>query len=258
MEDFSGKVVVITGAGSGIGRATAQLFARANALVIVADLNITAADETVRLITQEKAEAKASTIECDISKESSVRNLISTAVEKFGRIDVLVNNAARFLYKGGFDASDEDWNAILTTNVAGTAMCSRFAAEEMKKNGGGAIVIISSTNGLEAAADYATYCTSKAALLMLSRCLALDFGQYNIRVNSICPGPVDTPALRRELERTHARWEEFEEFVYRRQSIKKILQPEDIAKSIVFLSSDQALMITGTNLVVDGGFTEGE
>lgn len=258
MEDFTGKVVIITGSGSGIGRNTAQQYARASAHVIVADLNIKSADETVRLIMQEKEGAQAAAIACDISKESSVRDLISTAVEKFGQINVLVNNAACFLYKGGFEASQEDWNAIMATNVSGTAMCSRYAAEEMKKTGGGAIVIVSSTSGLEAAADYATYCSSKAALLMLTRCLALDFGRYNIRVNSVCPGPVDTPALRRELERTHVSWEEFEEAVYRKQCIKKMLQAEDVGKSILFLSSDQAMTISGANLVVDGGFSVGE
>lgn len=259
MEDFTGKVVVITGSGSGIGRATAQQYARANAHVIVADINSKAADETLQLITQEKGRAKAAAIACDISKESSVRMLISTVVETFGQINVLVNNAARFLYKGGFEAGEVDWNAIMMTNVTGTALCSRYAAEAMKQTGGGgAIVIISSTSGLEAAAGYATYCSSKAALLMLTRCLALDFGRYNIRVNSICPGPVDTPALRRELERTHVSWEEFEEFVYRKQCIKKMLQPEDVARSILFLTSDQAMKISGANLVVDGGFSAGE
>jgi NAD(P)-dependent dehydrogenase (short-subunit alcohol dehydrogenase family) len=258
VEDFTGKVVIVTGSGSGIGRATAQLYARANAHVIVADLNSKAAEETVLLITQEKEGAKAVAIACDISSESSVRNLIAATVEKFGQLNVLVNNAARFLYKGGFAATDEDWNAVLTTNVAGTAMCSRYAAEEMKKTGGGAIVIVSSTSGLEAAADYATYCSSKAALLMLTRCLALDFGPFNIRVNSVCPGPVNTPALRRELERTHVSWEDFDEFVNRKQCIKEMLQPEDIGRSILFLSGDQALRITGANLVVDGGFSVSE
>jgi NAD(P)-dependent dehydrogenase (short-subunit alcohol dehydrogenase family) len=260
VEDFTGKVVIVTGSGSGIGRATAQQFAKANASVIVADLNIKAADETVRLITQERGGEKSSAvaIECDIAQESSVRNLISASVEIFGQINVLVNNAARFLYKGGFEASEGDWNAVMRTNVAGAALCSRYAAAEMIKTGGGAIVIVSSTSGLEAAADYATYCSSKAALLMLTRCLALDFGRYGIRVNSVCPGPVDTPALRRELERTHVSWEEFEEFVYRKQSIKKMLQPEDVGRSILFLSSDSARTISGANLVVDGGFSAGE
>jgi NAD(P)-dependent dehydrogenase (short-subunit alcohol dehydrogenase family) len=256
MEDFRGKVVIVTGSGSGIGKATAQLFTAMKASVVVADIDVGAANETVQSITQERGVAVA--IECDISSESSVCHLVSKAVELFGQIDVLVNNAARFLYKGGFDANSDDWTAVMATNVAGAAMCSRYVAKEMRKNRKGSIVIVSSTSGLDAAPDYATYCSSKAALLMLTRCLALDFGPYNIRVNSICPGPVDTPALRRELERTNVTWNEFQELCYKKQCIKKMIQPEDVGRSILFLSSDQASMISGTNLIVDAGFSTGE
>jgi NAD(P)-dependent dehydrogenase (short-subunit alcohol dehydrogenase family) len=256
MGKFAGKVAVVTGGGSGIGKATAERLAKEGARVVVADLNRDSADQCVSAISHDSKEALA--IACDISKEKDVQRLFSTAAERFSRVDILVSSAARFLMKAGHEAGESDWSEVLGTNVTGTALCARYAAEQMKKIGGGAIVILSSTSGIVAAPGYATYGSSKAALLMLTRSLAIDFGAWNIRVNSVSPGAVNTPALRRELERTNTSQEAFEAEMFRVQCLKRLLQPDDIARSILFLASEDASAITGINLIVDAGGCAGK
>jgi NAD(P)-dependent dehydrogenase (short-subunit alcohol dehydrogenase family) len=256
MDRFAGKVVIVTGGGSGIGRAASRLFSKEGARVVVADINAASADESTDAIVRDGGMAFASA--CDISQETEVKRMISTSVEKFGRVDVLVNSAARFLMKGGSDAVQSDWHEVFATNVAGTALCSRYAADQMKRTGGGAVVILSSTSGMKADPGYATYSSSKAALLMLTRSLAIDFGDWNIRVNSVSPGAVNTNALQRELQRTNTTQEEFEAEMIRVQCLRRLLQPEDIARSILFLASDDAAAITAANLVVDAGYCAGK
>ena len=251
-----GKVAIVTGGGSGIGRATAQLFAAEGARVVLADINPASADEVAGSIT--RGGGTAFVVGCDISREAQVRDLISASVERFGRIDILVNSAARFLMKGGQEAGEKDWHEIFATNVAGTALCSRYAAEQMKRTGGGAIVILASIAGMKADPGYATYSSSKAAVLMLTRSLAIDFGGWNIRVNSVSPGAVNTPALRRELQRTNTSQKEFEAEIFRKQCLRRLIQPDDIARCLLFLASDDANVITGANLVVDAGFCAGK
>ena len=231
MSRLLGKVAIVTGGGSGIGRATAQLFAAEGARVVLADINPASADEVAGSIT--RGGGTAFVVGCDISREAQVRDLISASVERFGRIDILVNSA-------------------------GTALCSRYAAEQMKRTGGGAIVILASIAGMKADPGYATYSSSKAAVLMLTRSLAIDFGGWNIRVNSVSPGAVNTPALRRELQRTNTSQKEFEAEIFRKQCLRRLIQPDDIARCLLFLASDDANVITGANLVVDAGFCAGK
>jgi NAD(P)-dependent dehydrogenase (short-subunit alcohol dehydrogenase family) len=256
MGRFPGKVAIITGAASGIGKATAQLFAAEGASVVVADINSTVAIEVADAIN--RGNGKAIAVACDISQDASVQSLVSSAMRTFGRVDILVNSAARFLMKGGKEAREEDWREIFGINVGGTALCSRYAAEKMKQTGGGAIVIVSSISGMIADPDYATYSASKAALLMLARSLAIDFGTWNIRVNAISPGAVDTPSLKKQLERENLSQEQFQSIISGRQCLSMLIQPEDIARPILFLASDDARAVTGANLLVDAGFLTGK
>lgn len=252
MAKLSEKVAIVTGGASGIGKATAELFARERARVVVADINASAAQEAASAINATGGTAIA--VECDISREADVRKMVAATTERFGRVDVLVSSAARFLYKGGNDAGEKDWQETFATNVGGTALCCRYAAEEMKRVGGGAIVIVSSISGFIAGPAYATYNSSKAALLMLAKAFAIDFGDWNIRVNSISPGPVDTPAMHREMKRVKMSQAEFEAKMFEEQCLRRIVQSEDIAKCILFLVSDDAAVVTGTNLMADGGY----
>jgi len=243
----------VTGAGAGIGRATAQLSAAEGAAVVLADRDKSTVMETQALIGSD--ESVIMSLACDISQEDDVRRMALETNGRFGRIDILVNNAATFHYKGVHEADGEDWQTTLATNVTGTSLCSRFVAERMRDSGGGAIVNVASINGFQAEEGYATYCSSKAALLMLTRCMAIDFGRWNIRVNSVSPGPVNTPALQRELERLRVNPADFERQVFRKQCVHRILQPVDVARTILFLASEEASAITAADFVVDGGYS---
>ena len=247
------KVAIVTGAGQGIGAAIARRFASEGARVLVADLHADAAAATAAAIRAEGGSAAAQA--GDISREAGAKELADAALDHYSRIDILVNNAANFVHKRVEDATAEDWHAVLGVNVLGTSFCSKYAVAAMKAGGGGSIVNIASINGLVAMPEWMTYNASKAAIIEMSKSMALDLAPFSIRVNCVCPGMTMTESLRRAIEEVGAPEEEvLRVHLAPYALIKRWGRPEEIAAGVLFLASDEASYVTGTNLVIDGGF----
>jgi NAD(P)-dependent dehydrogenase (short-subunit alcohol dehydrogenase family) len=250
---FANRVAIVTGGASGIGRATCLRFAQEGARVLVADLNGDSAEQTVALIREDGGIAES--IPANISSEEDAQRLAERAIEAWGRIDVLVNNAASFVKKRVEDATRQDWEEILGVNIMGTSFCSRFAIPAMKRQGGGAIVNLGSIYGAVAAPDFMTYNATKAAIINMTKCMALDLAPFNIRVNCVCPGQTHTPALEAVLAGIGMTIQQGEQQLLDRHMIKRFGRPEEIAPAILFLASDEASFITAATLMVDGGST---
>lgn len=251
---LSNKVAIITGAGSGIGQATAERFAEEGAAVVVAELHEAHGKAVAEAITRHGG--KAAFVQTDVADEESVRPLVAETVRQFGRIDILVNNAAAFVLKG-VDATVEDWKQVLSVNVVGPALLVKHALPELRKAGGGAIVNVASMSSFIAQPQFVTYSSSKAAIAHMTRCLALDLAGDNIRVNAVCPGTIWTPTVERlcreqGLDRAaadvHPEWGAA-------HMIRRLGEAREVANAILFLASDEASFITATCLMVDGGYT---
>lgn len=247
------RIVVVTGAGSGIGRACAIESAKEGALVIVADINPNGADETVRQIMADKG--KAVVFKTDVSKPESVKQLVDFTIKSFTKIDALINNAAIQVNKTVEDITFEEWNQQMSINVGGIFLCSKYFLPYLRITRG-SIVNMSSVNGFFVEPMCAGYCTTKAAIIGLTKAMAIDHGHEGVRVNCICPGYIDAglaegyfqsqadPAQARvDAGRLHALW--------------RIGKPEEVARVAVFLSGDDASFMTGASVVVDGGFGSG-
>jgi dihydroanticapsin dehydrogenase len=246
------KVAIVTGAGSGIGQATALLFAEEGAQVVVADIDEAGGKKTVTQAVEMNKSAVF--VHADISQERGAKEIVEAAQREFHRVDILVNNAASFMQKG-LEASPDDWRCSLDTNVIGTALVSRYAVEQMKKTGGGAIVNISSQSAFFAQPNFLTYSSAKGAILEMTRCMALDLAPANIRVNTVCPGTILTPASHQHIKRVGMTLAEFEESEGSKTILKRIGKPREVAYAVLFLASDEASFITGAYLLVDGGKT---
>jgi len=246
------KVAIVTGGGSGIGQATAELFAGEGAGVAIFDIDEASGRRTADQITQ--MGGRAFFIRTDISDEASVSESVAETSRRFGRLDILVNNAAAFVLKG-LDASTADWRRVLEVNVVGTALCSRYAAEQMKKAGKGAIVNLGSISSFVAQPSFVTYSSTKAAILQMTRNMALDLGPFGIRVNCVCPGTILTRASRDHMEQAGMTLEEFVAQEGPKHILGRIGEPREVAYAILFLASDEASFITGAHLMVDGGYT---
>ena len=245
------KVAIVTGGASGIGQATCCLFAEEGAMVVVADIDGEGAEKTAKSI-REKG-GKAIVIVSDISKEEHAARIAAEATRAFGRIDILVNNAATFVLKG-IEAEIDEWRQSVGVNIIGTAMVTKYVLEEMKRTGGGSIVIIGSISSFIAQPNFAVYSATKAALVQMTRNFALDFSQFNVRVNCVCPGVTLTPASYRHMEQAKMTLDEFQSEFGKATMLKRVADPREIAYAILFLASDEASYITGTYLMVDGGY----
>lgn len=246
------KVAIVTGGAAGIGRATALLFAEEGAKVVIADLQIPECEECVKEIRDNGGEAIF--VETDISNEDDCRRVCDEAVRTFGRLDILVNNAAVFVLKG-LEATIDDWHRSLSVNIVGTAQMSKFASEHMKQSGGGAIVNLGSISSFVAQPLFITYSSTKAAIVQMTRNMAMDLAPFNIRVNCVCPGTIMTRATENHMALVGMSKEDFIATEAPKHLLNRVGDPREVAYPILFLASDEASFITGTHLMVDGGYT---
>jgi NAD(P)-dependent dehydrogenase (short-subunit alcohol dehydrogenase family) len=247
------RVVVITGSGGGIGRAAALEFAREGAMVVVADIQYSGALQTVEQI--RKIGGNAHAVETDVANPDSVRNLVAETLRVFSKVNVLFNNAAIQVNKTLEDTTVDEWNREIAVNLGGVFLCSKFFMPHLRATKG-AIVNMSSVNAFFVEPTCAGYCATKAAIIGLTKAMAIDHGKEGIRVNCICPGYIDAglaegyfqaqadpAAARASAGKLHALW--------------RIGRPEEVGRVAVFLASDDASFVTGSAYVVDGGFGSG-
>jgi len=248
-KQFEGKVALVTGAASGIGRASALAFARAGAKTVVADVVVEGGEETVRMI--KAAGGDALFVRTDVSKAAEVETLIQQVVETYGRLDYAHNNAG-IEGEGAptADCTEENWDRIININLKGVWLCMKYAIPQMLKHGGGAIVNTASVAGLVGVPGGSAYSAAKGGVVQLTRTVALEYAKAGIRVNAVCPGAIRTPMV----ERIVANRPEVEAVIIALEPIGRLGKPEEIAEAVVWLCSDAASFVTGVPLPVDGGW----
>ena len=248
---LGGKVAIVTGAGLGIGRGIATVLAAEGARVVIANRDQRPTGEDAAAAIRATG-GDAIAIRCDVSQEADVINLVNQTVAHFGRLDILVNNAAIGVYKTVEDLTSEEWDLCVGTNLKGTFLCSKYAIPQIRKASGGSIVNIASVHAFRTTASCSPYAATKAGQVALVRTMALDYARERIRVNAVCPGWTRS-ALVQGIFDTSGDPERMEREVAARQPMGRIGEPEDIGKAVAYLCCDDASFITGTTLVVDGG-----
>lgn len=247
---LAGKVAIVTGAASGIGRASAIAFAREGARVVVADCNETGGRETVAEILRAGANAHFANV--DVAKENDIREMIAATVDRWSTVDILFNNAGVVLVKSVEQMTEEEWDRVMSINVKAAFLATKYVAPVMRRNGGGAILNTGSIASFTGQVGTPAYSASKGAIALLTKTLALDLGRDRIRVNCICPGITDTPMLRE-----HMGYGDVGEVRIRsrlsRVPLGEILRPEDVARAALYLVSGDSVGVTGVLHVVDGG-----
>jgi 2,5-dichloro-2,5-cyclohexadiene-1,4-diol dehydrogenase 1 len=248
MSSFTGKSIIVTGGGSGIGRAAAILLAQAGASLTVADRNSAAAEETVTLIEQERGKAQA--VRADVADELDVEVMVQRAVTAYGRLDGAVNAAgAPGCGLSLTDMSLAQWNKVIGINLSGMFLCVKYELRAMLKSGGGSIVNISSATAVKGFPNAGEYSASKAGILSLTRTAAYEAGRQGIRVNALLPGVIDTPMFRNQI----VAQPELEPMVVNQHLLGRYGQPVELGYVIKFLLSDEASFVTGAAIAVDGG-----
>jgi len=252
MGKLDNKCAIVTGGASGIGLATAQLLADEGAAVVIADINAEQGKQAEAQV--QAAGGKAVFVQCNVARSADCQRVVQTAVEKFGRLDIVFNNAGIIRRTDVIGISEEDWDLVMAVNVKSIYLMSKFAIPEIAKQGGGAIVNTGSGWGIKGGRNAISYCASKGAVVNMTRALAIDHGPQNIRVNCICPGDTDTPMLRNEAKQLGQAEDKFMAEAAERP-LNRYAQPMEIAQSVLYLVSDAASYVTGAILAVDGGGT---
>ena len=247
------KVAIVTGGAAGIGRAICELFAEEGAKVVVGDIDTDGGQETVKRI--EGADGSAIFVHTDVSQEAQAQRLVASAVSEYGAVNVLVNDAAAFVFGEVQDVTDADWQRVFGVNVLGPSYMVKHVLGPMREIGGGSIVNVASVSSFIAQPAFVPYNTSKGALLQLTRCLAMDLAPHNIRVNCVCPGAILTQATELHREFTGEEREKFLSDAADSNFMKRFGQPKEIAYGALFLASDESSFMTGQPLIIDGGAT---
>ncbi|MHA0856368.1 SDR family NAD(P)-dependent oxidoreductase [Paenibacillus sp. CMAA1364] len=251
--DWKDKVTIVTGGGSGIGRAVVQKFAEAGAHVIVVGRTLT----KLQIVVAEMIQSGYSVVPmaADVSSEADVSRVIQETLAKYGRIDVLINNAAVCPQARLTDMSLDEWNAVINNNLTSVFLLCRGVIPSMLEQGGGVIVNVSSVHALATLDGYSAYAASKTGIIGLTRAIALDFAKQNIRANTVLPGAVQTPMLESSMKNLSTPYEEIMEEWNGSQPIGRVGKPEEIAAVVMFAANSENSFMTGATLVADGGMT---
>ncbi len=254
MSILRGKVALITGAASGIGAATARLFGREGAAVALFDRDEAGGLAVARAIEAEGG--RALFLPGDVTRDADAQRAVDDTAARFGRLDILFNNAGIIRRATILETSEADWDRVMEVNVKSVFLLSRRAVPVMARGGGGVIINTASNWGLVGGSRGAAYCASKGAVVILTKAMALDHGAQDIRVNCICPGDTDTPMLRSEAQMLG---EPLDRFLRESAQVplRRVARPEDIAQAALYLASDASSFVSGAPLIVDGGFVAG-
>ncbi len=247
---FNGQVALVTGAGSGMGLATAKAFAASGAAVTLADMNEDAVKDAVATITKNGGQALA--VRCDVTDEDQVKSMVDRTVATFGRLDAAYNNAGiQSQVTDTADVTMEEWNRLISTNLTSVWLCMKYELQQMRKQGSGAIVNASSLGGLLGNAGRAAYHAAKHGVLGLTKCAAIEYAARNVRINAICPGTIETPMVKKMFDAGDLSKEK----AMGLQPIGRLGTAEEIADTVLWLCSSAATYVIGQSISVDGGYT---
>lgn len=247
--ELSGKVALVTGGSSGIGRAIAKLFAREGAKVVIGDIH---PGNTVEEISRDGGTSIF--VKTDVRVTEEVRRLVEAAIREYGRLDIVCNDAGIELIKRLVDTTEDEWDRVFDTNLKGVFLVSKQALPHFIEQKSGVVVNVASQLGIVGGERWGAYCASKAGVIQLTKVMALEYARYNIRANCVCPGAIETPMVERELSMEPNR-ELASKVMISQHPIGRLGTPEEIAQAVLFLASSRSSFVTGAALVADGGYT---